>query len=1243
MRFKASKFTFLIFLLFAYCYSISAQTELTDDFDIHYQYYTRTAKDLIIPYDLSANAITFMVQGASGGFVTIGDCKANGGLGAVATATFVIGTGENQLPPGTPIRFIVSEAGASQDQDAIIGSTWGAGGGGGGSAVLAYLNDTWVILAVAGGGGGAYQGMFAFACVDKQNGQGGRSGTSGGSGEGSLAGSGGSGGQGGEGGGDIGDGDLSGGGGGAFSNGTGGGCREGALGYPSGGIGGAQGFCADIIIPINYAKGGWGFGGGGAGDETGGGGGGYSGGGGGGLTNNGGGGGSIVHPSAMESTITAGGNSGSLLNGVIGYQFLDVCTAVISGFEYVNLICSEDGQGRIQLIHDLDPANYCAAELSFRLLPENGHKHMGNGLFREVKPGNYTAQVVHTETGFVMNSFSLTAAVSTVAPVALCKDATVTLNNGAYSNANFHQLINNGSYSDCDDGLILSASQTSFDCNDLGTVPVTLTVSATNNLSSSCQANVTVKLSSSDVPVAKCYANRTFNLSHKGLLTLVNSDINDGSITGACFTSMTVSPNSFDCDDLGDHIVTLTVNAGANINSTCTSVVTITDNLKPEARCRTPNPISLDDTGGASITYLDVDGNSASNNCTDLTYSVSKSSFDCSNVGPNQVTLTVTDGHGNSSSCTSTVTIQENAAPLANCRDITVSLDENGAYILDPAELDDGSSDICAFDLSASQTSFDCSDIGTSSVTLTVTDEHGAQSSCTADVTVEDNLPPTAVCLNYTVSILPNVGFYSIAHFTTAATWQSTDNCSGALSRKLLSSSFLTCDDLGPNEITYQVTDQHNNSSTCVSTFTLEDNTAPFAYCKDVSVQLEEDNRINLPAQAVDDESYDNCSITNYALSQSSFDCSHLGENVVTLTVTDQNGLTSSCQATITVQEGINSCNHPPVAVCRDITVHADTNCEGAAAAADFDGGSTDADLDALTFSVDPAGPYPQGVTSVTLTVSDGQAGDNCAAKITVVTETAIQTAAHAKIWPPDYSYQTYTVGQMVSGLSGACDGGVDDIWIESVASDEAEDHSTSYDGTTLNDIVISSDCRSVQVRRERMSNGNGRVYTVILAYQIPGDEIVYAGYEISVPRWPWGWYSTAINDGVAYSVTCESFANSAMTLEAVRPASSMELTPVSKGRHETASDVTVFPNPFYHETTIALELPEARRTIIEILNLRGQVIKRLPAQDLPAGHHQFRWDGAGDSGEKAPSGMYFIRIGMGTENLLRKVLLQNF
>jgi flagellar hook assembly protein FlgD len=115
------------------------------------------------------------------------------------------------------------------------------------------------------------------------------------------------------------------------------------------------------------------------------------------------------------------------------------------------------------------------------------------------------------------------------------------------------------------------------------------------------------------------------------------------------------------------------------------------------------------------------------------------------------------------------------------------------------------------------------------------------------------------------------------------------------------------------------------------------------------------------------------------------------------------------------------------------------------------------------------------------------------------------------------------------------------------------------------------------------------------------------------------------------------------MTLEAVRPASSMELTPVSKGRHETASDVTVFPNPFYHETTIALELPEARRTIIEILNLRGQVIKRLPAQDLPAGHHQFRWDGAGDSGEKAPSGMYFIRIGMGTENLLRKVLLQNF
>ena len=75
--------------------------------------------------------------------------------------------------------------------------------------------------------------------------------------------------------------------------------------------------------------------------------------------------------------------------------------------------------------------------------------------------------------------------------------------------------------------------------------------------------------------------------------------------------------------------------------------------------------------------------------------SVSPNSFDCSNVGANTVTLTVTDVNGNVSTCTSTVTIEDNVAPVAVCQDITVSLGSGGSVTITAADIDNGSSDAC--------------------------------------------------------------------------------------------------------------------------------------------------------------------------------------------------------------------------------------------------------------------------------------------------------------------------------------------------------------------------------------------------------------------------------------------------------------------------------------------------------------------------------------------------------------------
>ncbi len=80
--------------------------------------------------------------------------------------------------------------------------------------------------------------------------------------------------------------------------------------------------------------------------------------------------------------------------------------------------------------------------------------------------------------------------------------------------------------------------------------------------------------------------------------------------------------------------------------------------------------------------------------------------------------------------------------------------------------------------------------------------------------------------------------------------------------------------------------------------------------------------------------------------------------------------------------------NRPPVAVCQDVMVEVDSSCQGLATLEDVDGGSFDPDGDLITLSLEPAGPYPLGQTTVTLTVSDGIESATCEATITVIDTT---------------------------------------------------------------------------------------------------------------------------------------------------------------------------------------------------------------------------------------------------------------
>jgi len=149
-----------------------------------------------------------------------------------------------------------------------------------------------------------------------------------------------------------------------------------------------------------------------------------------------------------------------------------------------------------------------------------------------------------------------------------------------------------------------------------------------------------------------------------------------------------------------------------------------------------------------TITPEQIDDDSLSN-CGSSSLSLDVSYFDCSNIGVNTVTLTVTDVNDVVDTTTATVTVEDATPPSVITQNITINLDANGEAFITADEVDNGSTDdlSIATDLikSLDISEFDCSNLGANTVTLTVTDTSGNSATGTATVTVEDTISPIAL------------------------------------------------------------------------------------------------------------------------------------------------------------------------------------------------------------------------------------------------------------------------------------------------------------------------------------------------------------------------------------------------------------------------------------------------------------------------------------------------------------------
>jgi hypothetical protein len=232
----------------------------------------------------------------------------------------------------------------------------------------------------------------------------------------------------------------------------------------------------------------------------------------------------------------------------------------------------------------------------------------------------------------------------------------------------------------------------------------------------------------------------TVLLDADGTASITPNDLDDGSgdICGNPVT-LSIDKSSFTCDDLGSNSISFTATRADGESDNTIATVTV----KPTLALSTSN-VYLDANGEASFTVEELLDPSITD-CSTITYSIDKLNFTCADVSTEQnATLTAMHDGVVINEITTPLTVLDSISPKdVTTNDITVTLDQNtGLAVITPETIYDAATDNCSsdFTLSLSKTTFNCSDEGENTVTLTVTDESGNSTTAEAVVTINSTI-----------------------------------------------------------------------------------------------------------------------------------------------------------------------------------------------------------------------------------------------------------------------------------------------------------------------------------------------------------------------------------------------------------------------------------------------------------------------------------------------------------------------
>ena len=285
---------------------------------------------------------------------------------------------------------------------------------------------------------------------------------------------------------------------------------------------------------------------------------------------------------------------------------------------------------------------------------------------------------------------------------------------------------------------------------------------------------------------------------------------------------------------VGTTTVFYTVEDASGNDATCSFTVTVTDDENPTITC--PGAVTgvTSDNGTGDCTTTVVLGTPAtSDNCSvaSVVAQVGGVTIDPATylfpIGVTTVTWIVTDGSGNTSQCTQSVTVTDDENPVITCpEDMTINCDDDTT----PANTGIATAtDNCAAAANITITYTDVSTQGTNpanadyynyTITRTwrATDPSGNTSTCEQVITVQDVTPPVVICKDATIYLDVETGIATLT--PDIIDGGSYDNCSPLIFS--LSKSTFDCTEIGTHLVWLYVADVSGNIDSCLANVTVE-------------------------------------------------------------------------------------------------------------------------------------------------------------------------------------------------------------------------------------------------------------------------------------------------------------------------------------------------------------------------------------------------------------------------------------